>query len=146
MDARQAIKSKLAELREALKHLDVDGEDVADAVVRVLKDDAHDYFEISDYYNTRGYEHHKARMIERVAKAKAAVAGIHQLAQRAGIDVAGELAAAAQQIREKVSAAGAAIREAAELAKEHGIPFSSSANGVRNTFDPDDGWEHSAIC
>ena len=66
--------------------------------------------------------------------------------QEPSIDVASELAQAAALIEEKVAAANAAIDEAIKLAKEHGIPFSSSASGVSNTFDPDDGWEHSAIC
>lgn len=146
MDAKQAIKDSLGQLREQLKHIDIDGEDMADVVVQVLRDDTHKYFEIDSYYDQRGYETYKARQAKAIVAAKAVVNEIRQLAQQAGVDIVGELEAATAKIAENVRLASVAIDEAEKLAKEHGIPFSSSANGVRNTFDPDDGWEHSAIC
>jgi regulator of replication initiation timing len=140
MDTRQAIKDSLNQLRSKLKHLGIDSEDMAEAVVQVLREDTHNYFEIDKYYDQRGHEIHKARQIEYVAKAKATVAEVRQMAQQSGIDVVSELESATAKIAENVRLARVAIEEAEKLAKEHGIPFSSSANGVRNTFNPNDGW------
>ena len=148
MDARrQAIKEEVHELRKALKKLDVEPDDTSTTIAKLLRGEAQEVYEIDEWYSQRGRESQQARLVEARDAAKRHVAQITQLAvQEPSIDVASELAQAATLIEEKVIAASAAIREAIKLAKEHGIPFSSSASGVSNTFDPDDGWEHSAIC
>ena len=148
MDARrQAIKEEVHELRKALKKLDVEPDDTSTTIAKLLRGEAQEVYEIDEWYSQRGRESQQARLVEARDAAKRHVAQITQLAvQEPSIDVASELAQAAALIEEKVIAASAAIREAIKLAKEHGIPFSSSASGVSNTFDPDDGWEHSAIC
>lgn len=148
MDARrQAIKEEVRELRDALKKLNVEPDDTLATIAELLRGEAQEVYEIDEWYSQRGREGQRARLVEASAAAKAHVVQIMQLAaQEPSIDVASELAQAATLIEEKVAAANAAIDEAIRLAKEHGIPFSSSASGVTNTFDPDDGWEHSAIC
>ena len=148
MDARrQAIKEEVHELRKALKKLDVEPDDTSTTIAKLLRGEAQEVYEIDEWYSQRGRESQQARLVEARDAAKRHVAQITQLAvQEPSIDVASELAQAATLIEEKVAAANAAIDEAIKLAKEHGIPFSSSASGVSNTFDPDDGWEHSAIC
>ena len=148
MDARrQAIKEEVHELRKALKKLDVEPDDTSTTIAKLLRGEAQEVYEIDEWYSQRGRESQQARLVEARDAAKRHVAQITQLAvQEPSIDVASELAQAAALIEEKVAAANAAIDEAIKLAKEHGIPFSSSASGVSNTFDPDDGWEHSAIC
>ena len=148
MDARrQAIKEEVRELRDALKKLDVEPDDTSATIEKLLRGEAQEVYEIDEWYNQQGYESARARLVKASAAAKAHVVQIKQIAaQEPSIDVASELAQAATLIEEKVAAANAAIHEAIKLAKEHGIPFSSSASGVTNTFDPDNGWEHSAIC
>lgn len=148
MDARrQTIKEEVRELCEALKKLDVEPDDTSATIAKLLRGEAQEVYEIHEWYNQRGREGQRAHLVEARDAAKRHVGQIKQLAaQEPSIDVASELAQAATLIEEKVAAANAAIGEAIKLAKEHGIPFSSSASGVTNTFDPDDGWEHSAIC
>lgn len=138
---------EVRELRDALKKLGVEPEDTSMTIAKLLRGEAQEVYEIDEWYSQRGRESARARLVEASAAAKEHVTQITQLsAQEPSINVANELTVAAALIEEKIAAANAAICEAIKLAKEHGIPFSSSASGVTNTFDPDDGWEHSAIC
>lgn len=147
MDARrQAIKEEVRNLRDMLKKLDVDPADTSATIAKLLRGEAQEVYEIDAPKRQRGPLFSRARRVEASAAAKGHVAQIKQIAaQEPIIDVADELAGAATLIEEKVAAASEAICEAIKLAREHGIPFSSSASGVSNTFDPDDGWEHSAL-